>query len=206
MRTSLAVVAASIALGACSGEPSPPSFSVGCLGDSITASSGYPRALSELLGPDYAVTNEGISGDTSAQVLRRYRERAAARRHDVVVVLAGTNDVGRSVPVDATVANLRALYDAALADGAIVVAVTVLPAGFSDEQHAARRAVNDAILERCGSTPRMACVDAASALDDGTGRLRGELTYDGMHLTAEGGRALAAEVARAFSAGAAPGR
>src|SRR4051812_48166486 len=35
---------------------------VACVGDSITASSGYPEALQKLLGPKYRVRNFGVSG------------------------------------------------------------------------------------------------------------------------------------------------
>lgn len=44
---------------------------VACVGDSITAITGYPSDLQSLLGPNYSVKNFGVNGST---VLPRFLE------------------------------------------------------------------------------------------------------------------------------------
>lgn len=78
---------------------------IACVGDSITAGAGlaspsesYPAKLQRLLGPEYQVSNFGVSGRT---LLKNgdfpYRRESAYTRSlafepDIVVILLGTND------------------------------------------------------------------------------------------------------------------
>jgi acyl-CoA thioesterase-1 len=82
----------------------PPSFShsgpirVACVGDSITAESGYPTDLQSLLGSNYTVGNFGCSGSTvSLESWKPYMNQsefqsALAFQPDIVIIILGTND------------------------------------------------------------------------------------------------------------------
>ncbi len=71
---------------------------VACLGDSITAGSGYPELLQRWLGNKHVVRNYGVSGATLlAKGDKPYREQTTfqtlkAGQPQVVLVMLGTND------------------------------------------------------------------------------------------------------------------
>jgi len=73
----------------------------------------------------------GISGQTTPQMLVRFRQDVVALKPSVVVILAGTNDIaGNTGP--STIAmiadNLMSMADIARANGIKVVLASVLPA------------------------------------------------------------------------------
>jgi acyl-CoA thioesterase-1 len=71
---------------------------VACVGDSITAVSGYPSDLQSLLGSKYLVRNFGVSGSTV--LLNSWRpymdqpefQSAKEFQPNIVVIMLGTND------------------------------------------------------------------------------------------------------------------
>ena len=77
-------------------------------GDSLTAGyqlppdAAYPKRLEELLrkdGAEVAITNAGVSGDTSAQALARVNWNLKHGPYDVVLLGIGANDGLRLLPV-----------------------------------------------------------------------------------------------------------
>ncbi len=101
------------------------------LGDSLTSGRGigkadaYPAVLQERLedrGYNYLVVNAGVSGDTTARALRRYR---AALDGDVrvLIVALGANDGLRGVPVEQLKSNLSAIIEEAQRRGIAVVLI-----------------------------------------------------------------------------------
>jgi lysophospholipase L1-like esterase len=71
---------------------------VACVGDSITAISGYPSKLQSMLGDNYQVGNFGVVGSTvSLNSWKPYMaqpefQSAEAFQPDIVVIILGTND------------------------------------------------------------------------------------------------------------------
>ena len=91
------------------------------LGDSLTSGRGiekadaYPAVLQGRLedgGYNYQVINAGVSGDTTARALRRYRD-ALDGDVKVVIVALGANDGLRGVPVEQLKSNLSAIIEEA---------------------------------------------------------------------------------------------
>jgi lysophospholipase L1-like esterase len=76
---------------------------VACVGDSITAGSGYPETLQDLLGEGFKVGNFGVSGSsvmlTSGLPYMKQSEflEAKAFQPVIVVVMLGTNDAKENV-------------------------------------------------------------------------------------------------------------
>lgn len=76
---------------------------VACVGDSITAVSGYPHKLQELLGNDYVVANFGVSGSTISTcshlpyLNQPQLKRAENFNPDIVLIMLGTNDANREL-------------------------------------------------------------------------------------------------------------
>ena len=93
------------------------------LGDSLTAGPGlrsedaYPALLQErarTAGLPHRVVNAGVSGDTTADALRRL-DAALHADTRVLVVALGANDMLQRVPVDTVKQNLRQIIERARA-------------------------------------------------------------------------------------------
>src|SRR4249919_4105230 len=107
------------------------------LGDSLTSGRGigknaaYPAILQERVedsGYKYDVVNAGISGDTTARALRRYRD-TLDDDVEILIVALGANDGLRGVPVDQMKSNLSVIIDNAQHRGieTLLVGMDALP-------------------------------------------------------------------------------
>ena len=98
------------------------------MGDSITDNWG--RQYGKFF-PGKPYINRGISGQTTPQMLIRFRPDVIALRPAVVVILAGTNDIagntGRTT-LEAIEDNLTSMVELARANGFRVVLASLLPA------------------------------------------------------------------------------
>jgi acyl-CoA thioesterase I len=101
------------------------------LGDSLTSGRGigkdlaYPAILQKRLEDDgykYEVVNAGVSGDTTARALRRYRD-ALDGDVQILIVALGANDGLRGIPVDRLESNLSTIITDARRRGIDVVLV-----------------------------------------------------------------------------------
>jgi acyl-CoA thioesterase I len=93
------------------------------LGDSLTSGRGmtkeeaYPAVLEKTLkasGLPYTVSNHGVSGDTTADALRRL-DAALDEQPAILIVALGANDGLRGVPVATVRGNLETIIEAAQA-------------------------------------------------------------------------------------------
>jgi len=169
-------------------------------GDSITDGWSHPD-ISGGFFPGKPYVNRGISGQTTAQMLLRFRADAVDLKPRVVVILAGTNDIAGNagpVSIDSIEGNLASMADLARVHGIQVVLASILPvsddkvdsAGQPIVQTRARppetiNAINRWLADYARAT---GCVylDYFSAFADGRGLLRPDLTGDGLHPNAAG--------------------
>src|SRR4029453_13044806 len=87
---------------ACQGSHADPA-SVAAIGDSITARYRLSYSYPDLLGRwrEVPVRNFGVSGDTTAQMLDRLADVLdSGPTPQVVVIMGGTNDIARGMPVE----------------------------------------------------------------------------------------------------------
>ena len=100
------------------------------LGNSITE--GWPKAdPSFFANKSYEYVGRGISGQTSPQMLLRFRQDVLGSRPGVVAILAGTNDVAENTgpySQQATLNNIMSMAELARANGVRVILCSVLPA------------------------------------------------------------------------------
>src|SRR3954447_12837515 len=97
------------------------------MGDSIT--DGWGRQHGKFF-PGKPYVNRGISGQTTPQMLIRFRPDVIALKPKAVVILAGTNDIaGNTGPstLEAIEDNLMSMTDLAQANGIRVVIASVMP-------------------------------------------------------------------------------
>lgn len=168
-------------------------------GDSITDNWSKPGYGGFFPGRRYV--NRGIGGQTSVQMLLRFRPDVVALRPAAVVILAGTNDIaGNSgpVPVEQVEDNLATMSELAKLHGIKVVLASLLPIA-DDKQDAAGqplvrsrqrppatiRALNEWMAGYARANGHV-YLDYHSAVADANGFLKPELNGDGLHPNAAG--------------------
>ena len=166
--------------------------------------------------PGKPYVNRGIDGQTTAQMLVRFRQDVIDLHPRVVVILAGSNDIaGVTGPArnDDIEANYASFAQLARANRVEVVLSSILPvnnyAPFSKDffaQRPGRRIVelNDWLRSYCAASG-VVYLDYFSAMVDERGLMKRELAEaDGLHPSAAGYRVMAplaeAAIARALSA------
>lgn len=128
MRSLLLMTVTAVVGAACSGASAatqPTSLDrplrIVALGDSLTSGKGmsrdqaYPAVLEQRLkdaGLPYTVSNHGVSGDTTADALRRLNA-TLDEQPTIMIVALGVNDGLRGVPVTTVRANLETIIEAA---------------------------------------------------------------------------------------------
>ena len=167
--------------------PAPAESRVVFLGDSITDM--WPLAK---YFPGKPYVNRGISGQTTPQLLVRFRQDVLALSPKVVVILAGTNDIaGNTGPMtlEETQANLASMAELARAHGLRVVLASVVPVhNYTRESDIAFplrppekiAAINKWLRAYCEREGHV-YLDYFGAMVDDKGLLKRELAQDGLH-------------------------
>jgi lysophospholipase L1-like esterase len=93
--------------------------------DQVNDQSQYEYWARRRLGPLASFRNCGAFGETTAQIAHRLGR--CARGAGILIVQGGINDVYRSVPVESTAANLRAMVRRGKALGLRVALADILP-------------------------------------------------------------------------------
>lgn len=175
------------------------------MGDSIT--DGWGRQHGKFF-PGKPYINRGISGQTTPQMLIRFRPDVLAHKPKVVVILAGTNDIaGNTGPMtlEQIEGNLQSMAELAKANGIRVVLSAVMPTSDYIRPQTERRpnatikALNAWIQEYCRKTGAVYLDYYTATLDD-AGVFKKELTYDGLHPNDAGYEVMAPLAAKAIEA------
>lgn len=147
--------------------------------------------------PDFFKRNpficRGISGQTTPQMLVRFRQDVIALQPKVVVILAGTNDIaGNTGPstLEMIMDNLSSMAEIANANKIKVVLCSVLPAydypwKKGMEPNIKIPKLNELIKAYC-EKKGFVHLDYFSAMADDKNGMIAELTNDGVHCTAKG--------------------
>jgi lysophospholipase L1-like esterase len=183
------------------------------MGDSITDMWVLPRFGGFFPGKSYI--GRGIGGQTTPQMLLRFREDVLQLHPKVVVILAGTNDIaGNTGPMThaETVGNLMAMVELAHMHGIRVVLSSVTPV--SNYGHdAGGKPIDMTIGRPPGKILRLNAwiqkfaeerghvyLDYFSAMVDEKGMLKRELSEDGLHPNAAGYAVMAPLAEKAIQA------
>jgi lysophospholipase L1-like esterase len=183
------------------------------LGDSITDNWSH-LDYSGGFFPGKPYVNRGIGGQTSSQMLLRYRADVIDLKPRVVVILAGTNDIsGNSGPMtlEMTESNLATMADLARFHGIKVVFASLLPV-CDDKLNAAGQPIvqtkarpNESIkalnrwIAAYAQTHRHGFLDYHSAMARPDGTLNPDLTGDGLHPNVAGYAVMAPLAQRAIT-------
>jgi lysophospholipase L1-like esterase len=160
------------------------------MGNSITE--GWLRADSSFFA-NKPYVNRGISGQTTPQMLLRFRQDVIDLKPAVVVILAGINDIaGNTGPMtlEATFGNIVSMAELARANNIKVVICSVLPAyafGWRPAIQPAEKVIAlNSMLKAYSSKERLPYVDYFSAMVDERNGLDKKYTNDEVHPTLAG--------------------
>ena len=162
------------------------------MGDSITEGWGM-KATATTPGrgeffPGKPYLNRGISGQTTPQMLVRFRQDVIALKPKVVVMLAGTNDIAENTgkeTLEEIGNNIASMSDLARANGIRVVLCSVLPASefwwHKGLEPAPKIKALNAWIKDYAAKNGLVYVDYYTSMANEEGGLKTELSPDGVH-------------------------
>jgi lysophospholipase L1-like esterase len=143
--------------------------------------------------PGKPYVNRGISGQTTAQMVVRFRQDVINLHPKAVVILAGTNDVAGNTGLmtpEMTENNWQSMADLAKANGIRVIFGSITPStdfwwhkGLKPAEKI--RTLNAWLKGYCESHG-LTYLDYYSALTNEEGGMKKEFSLDGVHATAKG--------------------
>ena len=152
--------------------------------------------------PDSGYINRGIAGQLSSHLLQRMKDDVIDLRPQAVLILVGTNDLARAVPLHDIESNYQTLADLAGAYKIKVIFASLTPVSdyHKDQEPSYERtlqrppaqikALNEWLQVFC-SQRGYAYVDYFTATVDPMGQFQAELSDDGLHPNAKGYRVMA---------------
>ena len=163
------------------------------LGDSITDFFNYYELFFDFCkSSGQAVYNRGISGDTTDRLLERLYDNVLSIEPKNIVLLIGTNDIGRGLPLSMTLENVEKIITdtkKACPDvNFIVEAVYPINENMRDKfekrSNKKIKEMNNEFIKLC---EKHNCIwlDFTDKLKDKDGNLKEELTYDGLHVNVQ---------------------
>lgn len=160
------------------------------MGNSITI--GWLKTRPDFF-KDKPYVNRGISGQTTPQMLLRFRQDVIELKPKVVVILAGTNDIaGNTGPstLDMISDNIISMAELAKVNGIKVVLSSTLPAydyPWKPGMEPAKKIVAlNQIIKTYAELNDIVYLDYFSAMADERDGLPEKYAHDGVHPTAEG--------------------
>ena len=137
--------------------------------------------------------NRGISGQTTPQMLVRFRADVIDISAAAVVILAGTNDIaGNTGPssLEMILDNIKSMTEIAQANNVKVILCSVLPAYDYSWRPGLEPNIKipklNSMIKDYAEKNKIYYLDYFSALDDGNNGMIPAYTTDGVHLTLEG--------------------
>lgn len=166
------------------------------MGDSIT--DGWK--LNEYF-PNQPYVNRGISGQTTPQMLLRFRPDVINLKPKVVVILAGTNDIASNTgptTLETIEGNLASMVDLAHANGINVALASVMPISDYNKNASGNPIIRslqrppaqilalNAWIKNLCSERDLVYLDYFTAMADDKGFLKADIARDGLHPNAKG--------------------
>ena len=166
------------------------------IGDSIIEY--YP--LQELLGTSKTIVNRGIRGYQTGLLLDNLDAHLYGDAVDQIVLLIGTNDIGKDVPINEALNNLESVIQTISRDYPLsqIKLVSILPVNESTDfkqtvyirTNEKIKAWNQAYQDLASAYMQVEYVSVFENLLDQEGQLKADYTTDGLHLSVAGYQAL----------------
>ena len=166
------------------------------IGDSIVEY--YP--LQELFGTAKTIVNRGIRGYQTRLLLENLDAHLYGDAVDQIVLLIGTNDIGKDVPMNEALDNLERVIQSIVRDYPLsqIKLVSILPVNEGKEYkqtvyirtNEKIREWNQAYEALVSAYMQVDFVPIYDSLTDSEGQLKKDYTTDGLHLSVAGYQAL----------------
>ena len=166
------------------------------IGDSIVEY--FP--LQELLGTTKTIVNRGIRGYQTGLLLDNLDAHLYGDAVDQIVLLIGTNDIGKDIPMSQTLTNLESVIQTISRDYPLsqIKLVSILPVNEGEDFKQAVyirtnekiKACNQAYQDLASAYMQVEFVPVFENLLDQKGQLKSDFTTDGLHLSVSGYQAL----------------
>ena len=166
------------------------------IGDSIVEY--YP--LQELFGTAKTIVNRGIRGYQTGLLLENLDAHLYGGAVDKIVLLIGTNDIGKEVELEQTLRNLEAVIQSIARDFPLtqIKLLSILPVNEGTEYQQTVyirtnekiKAWNQAYQDLASAYMQVEFVPVFENLLDQKGQLKSDFTTDGLHLSVSGYQAL----------------
>ena len=166
------------------------------IGDSIVEY--YP--LQELLGTTKTIVNRGIRGYQTGLLLDNLDAHLYGDAVDQIVLLIGTNDIGKDVSMNETLDNLERVIQSIAREYPLsqIKLVSILPVNEGEEYkqtvyirtNEKIREWNQAYEALASAYMQVDFVSIYDSLTDSEGQLQSAYTTDGLHLSVAGYQAL----------------
>ena len=166
------------------------------IGDSIVEY--YP--LQELLGTAKTIVNRGIRGYQTGLLLDNLDAHLYGDAVDQIVLLIGTNDIGKDIPMNDALDNLEGVIQSLNRDYPLsqIKLVSILPVNEGEEYkqtvyirtNEKIREWNQAYEALASAYMQVDFVPIYDSLTDSKGQLQSAYTTDGLHLSVAGYQAL----------------
>jgi lysophospholipase L1-like esterase len=160
------------------------------MGDSITE---FWYQIHPEFFKDKPYIGRGISGQTTPQMLIRFRPDAINLQPDVIVILAGVNDVaGNTGPTtpEKILNNIKSMVELAKANAIKVILCSVLPSNnfyWRPNEKAAETIIQlNQLIQSYANQKHIIYVDYYSAMADANKGLPKEFSNDGVHPNLKG--------------------
>ncbi len=140
--------------------------------------------------PEWRVLNRGVNGERTDEILERFARDVTAHHPQVVIMLAGVNDLYQGNPAPRIIEQLQRLYTRALGQHMAVVACTILPyQGMQEARRTTMAQVNVWIRDYSASHGLLFC-DLFSVVHDPASPWQLLDNPDGLHPDVAGYRAM----------------
>ncbi len=154
------------------------------IGDSVTE--GWKKAMPYFFTSDYI--NRGIGGQTTPQMLIRFRPDVLNLKPEIVVILAGTNDIAQNtgpITIEEIAGNIFSMAESAKINGIKVVLCSVLPAYDYQWKPGIEPALKiiklNSMIREYADYNKIQYADYHTPLADGKNGLKPEYAPDGVH-------------------------
>lgn len=173
------------------------------MGNSITQ--GWKETHPDFFNTGTGNICRGIGGQTTPQMLLRFRQDVIMLKPKVVVILAGTNDIaGNTGPstLEMILDNIKSMTELAISNNIRVVLCSVLPANDyywrPGQEPSTKIPQLNAMIKAYAAEKRVVYLDYFSAMADEKNAMIAEYTTDGVHCTSAGYDVMEALVAPAI--------
>ena len=170
------------------------------IGDSIIEY--YP--LQELLGTSKTIVNRGIRGYQTGLLLDNLDAHLYGDAVDQIVILIGTNDIGKDIPMSQTLTNLENVIQTISRDYPLsqIKLVSILPVNEGEDfkqtvyirTNEKIKAWNQAYQDLASAYMQVEYIPVFDSFLDEAGQLKPTYTTDGLHLSVAGYQVLSNEL------------